>query len=270
MAQNPNPRGGQDAEQAAAAKKANAPEPLAGGAAPGAPESAGASMPAGTSMGTTEQSGVRPTFTPAEHLGGATHADPLAAAAGEWRMPEQGELDEQALGAERARARSRGVAEEELATLEENTVWVVSNLTDDRTVPGSFERDPRHPSGEAIVGGSTPVRVFMTPNYERLKLAGLIMVVPPPRAAIEVEDPTTGQTVRVRNRKMPVTVMIDPSFTTASQPGHPTPIGRRLDEDLWNEQDRRSVLARQRGMPAQIPVPPGGIVPRHSEVDRPA
>lgn len=191
----------------------------------------------------------------------------------EWQMPSAEQLAQEAEQRERERARSRGVSEEEIETLNENTVWMVSNRLDNRTVPGSFERDPRHPGGECSgIAGSTPARVYLTPTMERLKLDGSIVQLPEghePVAYVEVDDGQGGKK-QVRNRKLPVEVEGDLLVLTSAQPGHPTPIGRELDKDLFSEDTRRAVKRQQRGMPAAIPVAPGGTTPTLQEVDRPS
>lgn len=211
----------------------------------------------------SEQSAIRPSFTPAPQVG----ANPIAEAGG--REISASELASQAEDREKARARSRGVPEQELEDLAANTIWVVSNRLDDRVVPGSWERDPRHPGGESFVAGPTPARVYRTTTMERLILGGELIEVDPPMATVQVTN-ADGEKVTVRNRKMPVEIMVDPATTWAAQPGHPTPIGRKLDKELFSADTIRKVSSRQRQLPAAVPVPPGGYVPRHTDVDRPA
>lgn len=226
----------------------------------GATQDTGAAVPAGTAAGAAEQQTIRPQFIPGTEPYDGTRLQ------GEF---SQQQLEQMALDAEKARARSRGVAEEELEDLHTNTGWFVSNRLDDRVVPGSWERDPRHPGGEVIFGGSTPMRAYRTTNIERLVLAGELTEVDEPMRVVKIIN-SQGQEAEVPNRKYPVDVAMDIATTFAAQPGRPTPIGRKLDAELFSEETRKKVAARQRQQPANIPVPPGGIVPRHQDVDRPA
>lgn len=197
--------------------------------------------------------------------GGSAMRPQHAVGAGEPQMTDTGESAEDR---EKARARSRGVGEDEIEDLSANTSWYVSNRTDDRTV--LFERDPRHPGGEAFIGGATPTRAFRTTNIQRLVQSGEVIEVPEPKKTMTIYDPDAGEDVEVPHRKRPIDVGMDPGVLVATQPGAATPIGRQLDKDLWDEGALKEVSRKQRALPSNVPVAPGGTVPRQSDVDRPA
>src|SRR5262245_48752610 len=67
-------------------------------------------------------------------------------------------------------ATARGLSEAEAKELGKKTVWVVSNRVDDEVV--LWERDPRHPGGEAFIGGEAPDYVYKTPAVEAVLYAG--------------------------------------------------------------------------------------------------
>jgi hypothetical protein len=220
----------------------------------------GAAIPAASSSTSPEASTIRPQFVPGAQPPQGVYLDPNMS---------QEQMDQMALENEKARARTRGVSEEELEDLAQNTGWYVSNRVDDRVVPGSWERDPRHPGGEVIFGGSGPMRAYRTTNIERLVLAGELMEVDEPMRTTKIVN-ARGEEEEVPNRKYPVDIDMDVGVAMAAQPGHPTPIGRKLDPQLFSEETRKKAVQRQRQQPANIPVPPGGIAPRHQDVDRPA
>jgi len=182
-----------------------------------------------------------------------------AAIVGATPEPNDGETAEDR---EKARARTRGVAESELDDLAKKTAWYVSNRVDDRVV--LWERDPRHPNGEVFLAGGTPARAFRTTNIQRLEMSGEILEVPEPNKTATDADGN-----EVANRKMPLDVGVDPGLTMAAQPGHEAPLGRKLDKDLWSDKARDTVAKRQAQFPGAVPAPAGAIVPRQSEVDRP-
>lgn len=162
---------------------------------------------------------------------------------------------------EKLMARSRGVAEDELDALAENTVWVVSNRADDRVV--LWERDMKHPGGEIVIGGSSPVRAYKTPAVEERIFRGEIAETAEP---LQYHEDADGN--QIPNRKYPPEPGPDPAIVVAAQPGRPTPLGRRLDPELWGEDYRKAHARKLRGMPSQMPVPQGAIVPTVGDVER--
>jgi hypothetical protein len=125
---------------------------------------------------------------------------------------------------------SRAAADENDA----NILWVISNRQDDRVV--LFERDPRHPGGEAFVGGGAPDKVYRTAEVERLLHTGEI---------IEIPEPPDGP-------KKPVEVAPVISQTPAAMPGQPIKLGRKLDPEVVPEGAQKGVQARQRQAPREI------------------
>jgi hypothetical protein len=127
---------------------------------------------------------------------------------------------------------------------------VLSNRADDRVV--LWERDPRHPGGEAFVGGSGPDLVARTPEVERLLRAGLLLEIP---------EPPDG-------RKKPTTDYEALPEERTDQPGQPIRLGRELDPELVPEGAQRKVLAQQEDAPEQVDVPAGTVVPPAPEPER--
>jgi hypothetical protein len=125
-------------------------------------------------------------------------------------------------------------AEQATQTDESGHIWVVSNRQDDRTV--LFERDPKHPGGEAFVGGSTPARVGRTAEVDRLLHSGEI---------IEVPEPPDGP-------KKPIDVASDPPQSVPAQPGQPIKLGRKLDPDLVPASAMRRLKEQQSRLPEKI------------------
>lgn len=115
-----------------------------------------------------------------------------------------------------------------------NVLWVISNRQDDRVV--LFERDPRHPGGEAFVGGAAPDKVYRTAEVERLLHTGEM---------IEIPEPPDGP-------KKPVDVAPVISQAPPAMPGQPIRLGRKLDPDLVPEGAQRQVRQRQQGAPREI------------------
>jgi hypothetical protein len=115
-----------------------------------------------------------------------------------------------------------------------NVLWVISNRQDDRVV--LFERDPRHPGGEAFVGGSAPDKVYRTAEVERLLHTGELLEIP---------EPPDGP-------KKPVDVAPVISQAPAAMPGQPIKLGRRFDPDIVPEGAQAKVGQRQRQAPREI------------------
>lgn len=201
------------------------------------------------------QSGGTPVMRPSYQVGSSI-VQPLAV--------DDGQTAEER---DKARARTRGVPEDEIEELPSRTMWFVSNRTDDRTV--LFERDPRHPGGETFIGGSAPARAYRTPNIERLLMSGEIIEVPEPRRTLVVYDPETDSQIEIPHPKRPIDIGLDPGLLRLDSPGQPTRLGRRLDPDLWEENELRDVARRQNAMPREIR-PMGSFVPRSSDIDRSA
>lgn len=115
-----------------------------------------------------------------------------------------------------------------------NVLWVTSNRQDDRVV--LFERDPRHPGGEAFVGGPTPDKVYRTGEVERLLHTGEI---------VEIPEPPDGP-------KKPVEVASVVSQAPPAMPGQPIRLGRKLDRDLVPAGAQAAVRQRQQQAPSEI------------------
>jgi len=141
----------------------------------------------------------------------------------------------------------------------------MSARTDDRVV--IFERDPRHPGGEAFIAGATPDYVYRTPQINQLVMNGLIVEVPEPKRTIKVLQ--DGEEVEVPNPRYPAESGIEPGNLFATQPGRPIPLGRKLDPDLYDPEAIAAVERRLAGRPNEI-TPNGAYIPTAAEVDRPA
>lgn len=130
------------------------------------------------------------------------------------------------------------------AAKDPNVLWVISNRQDDRVV--LFERDPRHPGGEAFLGGSAPDKVYRTAEVDRLLHTG---------EAIEIPEPPDGP-------KKPVDVAPVISQAPPAMPGQPIRLGRKLDPELVPAGALAQVRQRQQSAPRDIPskatVPPAG------------
>lgn len=134
---------------------------------------------------------------------------------------------------------------------DEGVFWVHSNRADDRTV--IFERDERHPGGEAYIGGTGSVEVFPTPEIQRLMREGLIIKVPePPKDS----------------RKHPVST--EPVYDTnyANQPGEPIQLGRDFDPELVPESAMADINRQQENIPDEVPVPSGVEIPPATQADK--
>jgi len=191
---------------------------------------------------------------------------PLPGAGSAIRLQGVQVAEETAEDREKARARSRGVDELEIDTLNDNTAWFLSNRVDDRTVV--FERDPRHPGGELFLGGAGPDRGYRTGTVQRLLQSGEIIEVPEPRKTMMVFDPEAGEEVEVAHRKYPIDPGVEPGLMFATPPGRAAQLGRKMDKDMWDTAALQEVSRRQRGMGAELPVPQGVIVPRAQDIDR--
>ena len=161
----------------------------------------------------------------------------------------------------REEARVRGVAEADLKKLPENTICVVSNRADDVVV--FWEQDPRHPGGEAFIGGSAPDLVYRTGRVDAALREGLAIEVPMP--AQMLKHPVTGeeyvnpfytQNEAVRAR------------TERALPGQPIPLGRQLDSRFWSPADMEKVARKQNELPSEIPVDPDTVVPSDDRGER--
>jgi hypothetical protein len=117
---------------------------------------------------------------------------------------------------------------------ENNIIWAISNRQDDRVV--IFERDDRHPGGEAFLGGSTPDQVFKTPEIERLMHEGLIVEIPEPP----------------ESRKKPIPIAPADSGVRPAMPGQPVKLGRQMDEELVPAGALKKVQAEQASQPKEI------------------
>jgi hypothetical protein len=123
-------------------------------------------------------------------------------------------------------------------------IWVISNRKDDRVV--LHERDPRHPGGEAFIGGSAPDKVFRTGEIERLLHTNEI---------IEIPEPPEG-------KKKPVEVELYQPQAAPAQPGQAIQLGRKLDPEVVPESAQAAIARQQRGAPktiaskATVPPPP--------------
>lgn len=148
-------------------------------------------------------------------------------------------------GAERAPERTESAEESDY-------IWVISNRKDDRVV--LFERDPRHPGGEAFIGGSAPDRVARTAEIDRLLHTGEIIQIPEPP----------------ESKKKPVEFAAVVSGTPAAQPGQAIQLGRKLDPEIVPEGAQGRVRAMQSRLPekiaskATVPPPP----PSEKETER--
>lgn len=121
-----------------------------------------------------------------------------------------------------------------------DTVWAISNRQDDRVV--LFERDERHPGGEAFIGGSTPDEVFKTDAIERLLHEGLIVEIPEPPDKVDGKP----------NRKKPISFSAVEGGVPSSQPGQPIKLGRRFDGDIVPVAAQKKVQERQSALPSLI------------------
>lgn len=130
------------------------------------------------------------------------------------------------------------------------TLWVMSNRLDDRVV--LFERDPAHPSGEAFVAGSTPAFVGRTGDVERLLREGQM---------IEVPEPADG-------RKKPIPVGDEALGEANALPGRVTPLGRKLDPDLYPKGTTKAVEEQQERAGDELAVPAGTVVPPEPPAER--
>lgn len=158
---------------------------------------------------------------------------------------------------EKQLARARGVDDDTLEGLEENTTWIISNRTDDRSV--LWERDARHPGGEVHIG-PFPTRAYLTPGVQEKLFRLEAIRVPEPMRTVKTRDEETGEEIEVPNRKYPPEPGPDPAIVVAAQPGRPIPIGRKLDPELWDENARKQHQQTLRGMPPELPVPQGVVV----------
>ena len=202
-----------------------------------------------------QQSAAQPTTTSTRRAN-AAQQPPNDAAAVSSDASGQGDLEKAALDHEKAMARTRGAPEDQLQEWENNLLWVHSNRKDDRVV--LYEVDPIHPGGQAFIGGDGPDHVYRTDQVEALLQSGELIEVPEPE--LYVDDPE-GSGEKVRNRFYP-----DQNYTAggelaANMPGQPTQLGRKLNPDLWTDDQLKELQRRQAYMPQQRPVPPGGIVP---------
>jgi hypothetical protein len=140
--------------------------------------------------------------------------------------------------------------------------WVVSNRADNRMV-GAW-KDPNQPGGEVSLGPGVEL-VAKTAEIEALIQQGLIIEVPEPKRWLthpETNEPMRDEQGRtIPNPKYPAPKQPDPNQHAPAQPGHPTPLGRALDPDLFDEDQIAEIRRRQSRLPREIPAPVGGIVP---------
>jgi hypothetical protein len=129
----------------------------------------------------------------------------------------------------------------------EGVLWVVSNRKDDRVV--LHERDPRHPGGEAFIGGSAPDKVFRTATIERLLHSGEILEIPEPP----------------QSKKKPVEIPVYHPQSAPAQPGQAIQLGRQLDPEVVPEAAQAAIARNRRG-PSHIPSK--ATVPPPPKVDR--
>jgi|SRR5215471_94483 len=135
---------------------------------------------------------------------------------------------------------------------DDETIWVMSNRKDDRVV--IWERDDRHPGGEAFVGGSAPDEVFRTPEIEGLLRAGLLVEVPEPKGSTDAKADDY-------NPKKPLLVDALAGAYPAAQPGQAIALGREPDPDLYSESDVEAIKEAVAEAPSEAPAPRGAIVP---------
>lgn len=166
---------------------------------------------------------------------------------------------------ELARARSRGVADQDIDRWRQNVLWVLSARTDDRVA--LFEPDPRHPGGQAFVAGAQPDFVYRTPQVQQLIMQGLLIEVPEPSRTVQITD-GSGGFQSVQNRRYPIDAGIEGGLVFAAQPGRPIPLGRRPDPELFDAESIALVERRLAGRPNELDVK-GGYVPSKADVDRP-
>jgi len=175
-------------------------------------------------------------------------------------------FDEQSLEQrEIARARSRGVPDQEIERWRQNVLWGLSGRTDSRVV--LYERDVRHPGGEAFIAGPTPDFVYRTGQVQQLVMQGLILEVPEPMRTVKLHQ--DGQEVEVANRRYPSESQAEAGLEFAAQPGRPIPLGRVLDPELFDAQAIDAVANRIKGRPTEVPAT-GAFVPTQQDVDRPS
>ena len=166
---------------------------------------------------------------------------------------------------ERDLARSRGIAEGELDRWSTQVFWGMSARTDDRVVV--YERDNRHPGGEAFIAGPTPDFVYRTPQINQLVMQGMIVEVPEPKRTVKIMR--DGVEVEVPNPRFPVGAGVESGNYFSAQPGKPIPLGRKLDPELYDIEAIQAAERRQAGRPTEI-TPNGAYVPSAAEVERPA
>lgn len=144
--------------------------------------------------------------------------------------------DAQAQGGQNPREQAGGSqsSSEPAAESDPNILWVISNRQDDRVV--LFERDPRHPGGEAFVGGPAPDKVYRTGEVERLLHTGEL---------VEIPEPPDGP-------KKPIEVAPVISQAPPAMPGQPIRLGRKLDPDLVPAGAQAKVAQRQQQAPREI------------------
>lgn len=117
---------------------------------------------------------------------------------------------------------------------QEDVIWVISNRKDDRLV--LHERDPRHPGGEAFIGGAAPDKVFRTAAIERLLHAGEMIEIPEPP----------------KSKKKPIDVAVYHPQSAPAQPGQAIQLGRKFDPEVVPQSAQERVARQQRGAPRQI------------------
>jgi hypothetical protein len=153
---------------------------------------------------------------------------------------------------ERAAALQRGVSEDQLSEINKNTVWVLSNREDDVVV--GWEQDPRHPGGEAFIGGSAPDHVYKTPMVNKALYDQTARVVPEP--ARMIVHPISGE--RYVN---PLHLMQSPEKTAVPRglPGQPIKLGRPLDPMYYSTEEidahEKEITSGRREIPSEAGVP---------------
>jgi len=171
------------------------------------------------------------------------------------RAPAKADLAEAAKQRDESSAQARDAEVRRIAALtgekEPDVLWVLSNRVDDRVV--LFERDDRHPGGEAFVGGSAPDHVYRTPEVAAALNDGTLIEVPEPR-----DGP-----------KKPIALSASGLLSTPSTPpGAAVRLGRTPDADLFDVSAVRAIQTAQKAKPAEQPVPRGVVVPSAPAAER--
>jgi len=115
-------------------------------------------------------------------------------------------------------------------------IWATSGRIDDRLV--IWEREPRHPGGEAFIGGASPDYVARTEVVEELLRTGELVEIPEPPDS----------------RKKPQPKDAPAEGNRPDMPGSVTRLGRVLDPEVVP--NAKTPTAKSLPVPAGVVVPP--------------